>query len=127
MIIYGADRFGLSQLHQLRGRVGRGTKDSYCFVLSSSDAPTVRDRLSYFCSCSDGFELAEYDFDQRGGGDFIGTGQHGKSGDFAINAESIKVAKAISDELMQSEKYVKQIAETITDNRFEYFKNITLN
>ncbi len=127
MIIYGADRFGLSQLHQLRGRVGRGTLDSYCFVLTDNEAPSVKERISYFCSCPDGFELAEYDFDQRGGGDFIGTGQHGKSGDFAISAENIKAAKAISDELIKDESYVRQISGTITDNRFEYFKSITLN
>ncbi len=127
MIIYNADRFGLSQLHQLRGRVGRGNIDSYCFVLSSNTSDSARQRLGYFASCADGFELAEYDFDQRGGGDFLGTDQHGKKGDFAINANNIATAKAIATQLLEEPDYCEKITKTITDNRFAYFSNITLN
>jgi ATP-dependent DNA helicase RecG len=127
MVIYNAERFGLSQLHQLRGRVGRGEKDGYCFVLTAVDTDSVRERLSFFVNCSDGFELAEYDFSVRGGGDFIGTGQHGKSGDFAMSMENIVCAKQISDELLKDESYRRAIEETVNENRFEYFKSITLN
>lgn len=127
MIIYNADRFGLSQLHQLRGRVGRGEKESYCFVLSDNESSVTKERISYFCSCSDGFELSEYDFSMRGGGDFLGTAQHGGSGEFSFDADGIRTAKAISDELLADENYRKIIGSTVTDNRFEYFKDITLN
>lgn len=127
MIIYNADRFGLSQLHQLRGRVGRGEKESYCFVLSDNESSATRERIAYFCSCSDGFELSEYDFSKRGGGDFLGTAQHGGSGEFVFDANSIRTAKEISDTLLADENYRKLINSTVTDNRFEYFRDITLN
>ncbi len=127
MIIYNADRFGLSQLHQLRGRVGRGEKDSYCFVLSDNESSSTTERIAYFCSCSDGFELSEYDFSKRGGGDFLGTAQHGGSGEFSFDVDSISTAKEISDILLAEDNYRKIISSTVTDNRFEYFKDITLN
>ena len=127
MIIYNADRFGLSQLHQLRGRVGRGEIDSYCFVLSDNLSDSAKDRLAVFEKCSDGFELAEYDFDARGCGDFIGTNQHGKSGTFATCRDNIKDAKEISEILMKNETYRNEIESTITENRYDYFRKITLN
>ncbi len=72
MVIEDADRFGLSQLHQLRGRVGRSTYQSYCFVLGEGS-----ERLSYFCSTTDGFALAQKDLELRGPGELMGTRQHG--------------------------------------------------
>ena len=127
MVIYNADRFGLSSLHQLRGRVGRGDKESYCFVLTDNESDSVKERIDYFCSCSNGFDLSEYDFEKRGGGDFLGTAQHGGSGEFEFNADTIRTAKSISDTLLSDENYCKTIRKTVTDNRFEYFKDITLN
>ena len=70
MIIYNAERFGLSQLHQLRGRVGRGDKKSYCFLLPGADTEEAAARLSVIKNSSDGFEIAEADLKLRGGGDF---------------------------------------------------------
>ena len=78
MVIYNAERFGLSQLHQLRGRVGRGSKKSYCFLLMGSDSPQARERLSVIKNNTDGFKIAEYDLKMRGGGDFMGTRQSGR-------------------------------------------------
>lgn len=127
MVIYNAERFGLSQLHQLRGRVGRGEKESYCFTLLDNESVATRERIAYFCSCSDGFALSEYDFSKRGGGDFLGTAQHGGSGNFLFDANNIRTAKEISDALLKDDNYKSVIASTITDNRFEYFKDITLN
>lgn len=73
MIIEDADRFGLSQLHQLRGRVGRGTKKSYCVLVSNSSADTARTRLEIMRTTYDGFEIAEKDLIMRGPGDFFAT------------------------------------------------------
>ncbi len=75
MVIEGAERFGLSQLHQLRGRVGRGAEQSYCVVMHSG--PTPPERLLIFASTGDGFEIARADLRLRGYGDFFGARQHG--------------------------------------------------
>jgi ATP-dependent DNA helicase RecG len=77
MMIEGAERFGLSQLHQIRGRVGRGTKQSYCFLLPSQYTPPSHDRLKKFLLCKDGFEVAELDLSVRGAGEMLGTRQSG--------------------------------------------------
>ena len=77
MVIEDADRFGLSQLHQLRGRVGRGQHQSYCILLSDHRAESTRKRLKTLCSTTDGFVIAEEDLKLRGPGDFFGSRQHG--------------------------------------------------
>ncbi len=78
MIIYNAERFGLSQLHQLRGRVGRGSQRSYCFLLTGSEGELARERLLTLKQNADGFKIAEKDLELRGSGDFFGTRQSGK-------------------------------------------------
>ncbi len=78
MIIYNAERFGLSQLHQLRGRVGRGSQKSYCFLLTGSESELARERLLTLKQNVDGFKIAEKDLELRGSGDFFGTRQSGK-------------------------------------------------
>jgi ATP-dependent DNA helicase RecG len=80
MVIDGADRFGLAQLHQLRGRVGRSDKQSYCILFSESEDEMVQKRLKYMETAHSGFELAELDLRLRGGGDLFGTAQHGFRG-----------------------------------------------
>jgi ATP-dependent DNA helicase RecG len=78
MVIVGAERFGLAALHQLRGRVGRGAFAGYCAVLLGEGlSEQAQTRLAAFASTSDGFELAELDFQMRGPGDLFGTQQHG--------------------------------------------------
>jgi ATP-dependent DNA helicase RecG len=82
MIVQEADRFGLAQLHQLRGRVGRGAEQSYCLLVSRSReelTETAQHRLEALVATTDGFELAEVDLDLRGGGQLLGTRQHGAS------------------------------------------------
>lgn len=79
MIIEGADRFGLAQMHQLRGRVGRGSAQSYCVLLTASQNPVTLERLQIMRTCSDGFLLAEKDLELRGAGQFFGLRQHGLS------------------------------------------------
>ncbi len=80
MVIRNAERFGLSQLHQLRGRVGRGEHQSYCILISSHSGKSTRERLKKLCDCHDGFELAKYDLKTRGPGEFFGTRQSGFGG-----------------------------------------------
>ena len=77
MIIMDADRFGLSTLHQLRGRIGRGDKKSFCLLVSESRSELALSRMKMMCESSDGFALAEKDLELRGPGDFYGTRQHG--------------------------------------------------
>ena len=77
IVIEAAERFGLAQLHQLRGRVGRSDKQSHCVVFTESKEPHAQKRLHYFSQTPDGFKLAEYDLKHRGGGTLFGTQQHG--------------------------------------------------
>ena len=77
MIVENAERFGLSALHQLRGRIGRGAAESHCILVSSSKSPTSRHRLEVMKSTDDGFEIAKHDLKTRGPGDFFGKRQHG--------------------------------------------------
>lgn len=105
IVIESADRFGLAQLHQLRGRVGRGKLESYCFLLSDSDSKLVRDRLKTITETNDGFKIAEKDLEMRGPGDFIGTRQHGEVGlgaalgaDFNTLLEAHEAAERIMKE-----------------------------
>ena len=126
IIIFNSERFGLSQLHQLRGRVGRGTVKSFCFLPTDGEIPP---RLKYFCGCNDGFSLAEYDFTQRGAGDFIGTRQHGDTSELSIkiDAELITKAKEISDDTLRDPTSYRRIREGIANGTVDYVRAITLN
>jgi ATP-dependent DNA helicase RecG len=77
MVIENAERFGLSQLHQLRGRIGRGTKEGYCILFGDPKSDEARERIRAFTSTTDGFKIAEADLKLRGPGDFLGTRQSG--------------------------------------------------
>ncbi len=106
MIIREAERFGLSQLHQLRGRVGRGKHQAYCFLVSeATDADAVA-RLAAMERSSDGFEIAEQDFALRGPGDVLGTRQHGqlplRVADLVRDAEVLEEARAAALALVES-------------------------
>lgn len=77
MLIENAERFGLAQMHQLRGRVGRGSQQSYCYLIVENDSGLGAERAQVLASTSDGFEIAERDLEMRGPGEFFGTRQHG--------------------------------------------------
>lgn len=95
MIVLDAERFGLSQLHQLRGRIGRGSHQGYCFLFSESTAPDAAQRLHALESTADGFRIAEVDFEIRGPGDVLGTRQHG---DMPLRVASLTRDVEILDE-----------------------------
>jgi len=100
MIIQNADRFGLSALHQLRGRIGRGKKQSYCFLVGSSRGENASRRLEIMTKTSDGFKIAEEDLKMRGPGELLGTIQHGfpefKAGDIIKDADIIEFTRTAS-------------------------------
>lgn len=105
MIIENAERFGLSQLHQLRGRVGRGGEQAYCILLSNADNEITKKRMDIMCASNDGFYISEQDLKLRGPGDFFGTRQHG--------LPEMKIANLFEDrELLKlSQEAAKIIAE----------------
>lgn len=77
IVIENAERYGLSALHQLRGRVGRGKGEAYCILISDHTGEAVKKRLSFLCHTTDGFAIAKFDLETRGPGDFFGSRQHG--------------------------------------------------
>ena len=107
MVIENAEHFGLSQLHQLRGRVGRGAHRSYCVLFSSNQAETVKARLAIMCKTGDGFLIAEEDLRLRGPGDFFGSRQHGLPemglASFTYNMDVLKEAQAAAMELLEKD------------------------
>ena len=105
MILMNAERFGLSQLHQLRGRVGRGNKQSYCVLVSDHKGEKTRERLEFFCSTTDGFAISEKDLELRGPGDFFGNMQHGlpkmQIADVATDMELLTLSNRCAKRLLQ--------------------------
>ncbi len=105
MVILNAERFGLSQLHQLRGRVGRGQAQGYCILISDSKNPATRERMEYFCSTTDGFALSQKDLELRGPGDFFGNLQHGlpkmQIADCATDLELLSLSHACAKRMLQ--------------------------
>ncbi|MBX3444514.1 MAG: ATP-dependent DNA helicase RecG [Planctomyces sp.] len=106
MIVHEAERFGLSQLHQLRGRIARGSFQGYCFLFSEAVAPEAASRLSALEQSADGFRIAEADFELRGPGDVLGTRQHGelplRSADLVRDRDLLEEARAAAFPLVES-------------------------
>ena len=100
MVIEDADRFGLSQLHQLRGRVGRGSAKSYCILTSQNKNPETLHRMKAFCQTTDGFQIAEEDLRLRGPGDFFGSRQSGlpvfRVASLQLDLQTLKTAQQAS-------------------------------
>lgn len=130
MVIYNAERFGLSQLHQLRGRVGRGADKSYCFLFTRSDDEKSLERLKVLCSSTDGFEIAEKDFEMRGSGDFMGTRQSGRFlndlGDLVYPPSVIFSAKKLCDDAFSHPEELADLRTHAMD-KYERLKDVTLN
>ena len=117
MVVENAERFGLAQLHQLRGRVGRGEYQSYCILKYEGNSETIRQRMKVMCDTNDGFIISEKDLELRGSGDFFGTEQHGLPEFKIANLfEDIAVLKKVQrlalkimedDPLLEKEKNAK--------------------
>ncbi|MBO5327597.1 MAG: ATP-dependent DNA helicase RecG [Clostridia bacterium] len=130
MIIYNAERFGLSQLHQLRGRVGRGKEKSYCFLLMGSDTQMAKERLAVIKNNTDGFKIAEMDLEMRGSGDFMGTRQSGRIlteiKNLKFPTSVIFTAKALSDEAFSGRYNINELCK-IALKKYESLKDVVLN
>ena len=119
MMIENAERFGLSQLHQLRGRVGRGSEKSYCILVSDSSTKTAYERLKTMCMTRDGFEIADADLKLRGPGDFFGSKQHGLP---PLSISSLADTKNL--ELSQRiAEYVIKDSNGLLDDRYRGLKS----
>jgi ATP-dependent DNA helicase RecG len=117
MILHHAERFGLAQLHQLRGRIGRGEHKSYCILITDSKLPEAIEKLSVLEKTSDGFEIAEADLQLRGPGDVLGTAQSGltdlRFADFITDIELIREARALADKVFQEDPPLNSIHENL--------------
>ncbi len=111
MMIEGADRFGLAQLHQFRGRVGRGERQSYCLLLTDSSSQKTKQRLKALITCENGFQLAEKDLELRGPGDFSGTRQWGIPDLMMDSLKDIRLVektREIAKEILIEDPYLKK-------------------
>ena len=125
IVIFDADRFGIAQLHQMRGRVRRSDEQAYCFLISDSTAQTAIDRLKLVEENSDGFVLAEEDLIIRGPGDFFGEKQSGniafKMADIVLDKDILFEVNLVAENIIQSrklfeDKNYKQIFDTVNEN-----------
>ncbi|MEE8360198.1 MAG: ATP-dependent DNA helicase RecG [Candidatus Omnitrophota bacterium] len=127
MVIENAERFGLSQLHQLRGRIGRGKHESYCVLISDTDKETAQKRLTAMTESQDGFQIAEEDLKLRGPGDVFGTRQHGlpeiRFGNIVRDMEIMEVARREAFSLIAEDprldNHENRLIKRALDKRFK--------
>ncbi|MFC7392515.1 ATP-dependent DNA helicase RecG [Scopulibacillus cellulosilyticus] len=114
MVIYDAQRFGLAQLHQLRGRVGRGSEQSYCILIADAKSEISQERMRIMTETTDGFKLSEYDLQLRGPGDFFGQKQSGlpdfKIADVVHDYRTLDVARSDAEAMIHSKSFWKDEA-----------------
>lgn len=128
MIIENADRFGLAQLHQLRGRVGRGEAQSFCVLLTDSDSPETLARLNVLHTSNDGFYLAEQDLKLRGAGQLFGLRQHGLPdlyiADILQDTDVLIEARALAKKTLADAGQTAEITKVLDAQFDERFKRI---
>lgn len=135
MVIYNSERFGLAQLHQLRGRVGRGEFQSYCILINDSNTQIARERMRIMQSSSDGFIISEKDLELRGPGEFFGTRQHGlpelRVANLFRDMKILKLAQKEADILIEEDPLLENIENAKINNkikeRFRAIEDISFN
>jgi len=134
MLIENAERFGLAQLHQLRGRIGRGEHKSYCILLSEEKSPETAAKLAVLEKTSDGFEVAEADWEMRGPGDLLGTAQSGlpalKLGNLKTDARIMRQARAAATAILDTDPKLERpdnqrFRRLIVEERGRTFSNVS--
>lgn len=129
LVVEHADRFGLAQLHQLRGRIGRGDLASYCILVSDSRTETARERLSILVATQDGFQLAEEDLRLRGPGQFFGARQHGlpdlKIADVLKDTDILLEARQAAQETLGRQENLSFVRPILASHYKEQFEHIT--
>lgn len=132
MVIYNAERFGLSQLHQLRGRIGRGNYESFCILVSNNKSTNVKKRMDIMCSSNDGFYISEQDFLLRGYGDILGYRQSGEARFKILNIQKdydlLKSAIKYVDEILKDDfNFDKEENQVVKRNVDEFIQNLSEN
>jgi ATP-dependent DNA helicase RecG len=130
MVIQNTERFGLSQLHQLRGRVGRGQWQSYCFLTSEKPGKIAKERIKTLVGTNDGFEIADKDLELRGPGELLGIRQHGipelRLANLSVHGTILEAAQSAAINVMRQyarggDDTVERIVKSVTDNLFKDF------
>ncbi|HSH35723.1 ATP-dependent DNA helicase RecG [Schnuerera sp.] len=136
MVIYNAERFGLAQLHQLRGRVGRGEHQSYCILINGSNSKISRERMRILQKSTDGFYISEKDLELRGPGEFFGTKQHGlpdlRIANLFTDMEVLKLAQKKAKDILDKDTYLLEeknflLRQSIVDLFKDRAKDLILN
>ena len=132
MVIYNAERFGLSQLHQLRGRIGRGNYESFCILVSNNKSTNVKKRMDIMCSSNDGFYISEQDFLLRGYGDILGYRQSGEARFKILNVqkdyELLKSSIKYVDEILKHDfNFDKEENQVVKRNVDEFIQSLSNN
>lgn len=132
MVIVNAERFGLAQLHQLRGRVGRGEYQSYCILINEGNSKIARERMRIMQDSTDGFKISEKDLELRGPGEFFGTKQHGipelKVANLFTDMKILKIAQKDAMDLINEDPYLKQDDNILLKNQIDImFKTHNIN
>ncbi len=131
IIIEDADKFGLAQLHQLRGRVGRGKEKSYCILVSDKKSKTTKERLKAMCDTNDGFVLSEKDLELRGPGDFFGTRQHGlpefKIANMFKDLKTVSLCQKIIDDIHNEKFILTKNDKKMIKKQINFYMNVVNN
>jgi len=131
IVIEGAERFGLAQLHQLRGRVGRSNYQSYCVLIADTKSEAALERMETMVKFNDGFAIADMDLKLRGPGDFLGTRQHGlpefRIASLVKDIDIIRQVQSAADWVLDNSSKHLSLIENVTQQFNEKLEKLTFN